>query len=29
VAFGHNDGAFRRIIEERVLRPVFGPGPAL
>ncbi|MFH1864405.1 MAG: nucleoside hydrolase [Candidatus Eisenbacteria bacterium] len=29
VAFGHDDGAFQRIIEERVLRPVFGPGPAL
>lgn len=25
VAFGHDGGAFRRMIEERVLRPVFGP----
>ncbi|MEA3409339.1 MAG: nucleoside hydrolase, partial [Candidatus Eisenbacteria bacterium] len=24
VAFGHDDGAFRRLLEERVLRPVFG-----
>lgn len=29
VAFGHDDVAFRRTIEERVLRPVFGPPPAL
>ena len=27
VAFGHDDGAFKRLLEERVLRPVFGPGP--
>ncbi len=27
VAFGHDDGAFRRTVEERVLRPVFGPNP--
>jgi purine nucleosidase len=25
VAFGHDDGAFRQAIEERVLLPVFGP----
>ena len=24
VAFGHDDGAFRQLLEERVLRPVFG-----
>ncbi|MFH1688723.1 MAG: nucleoside hydrolase [Candidatus Eisenbacteria bacterium] len=27
VAFGHDDSAFRQLLEERVLRPVFGPSP--
>ena len=29
VAFGHNDSAFRRMIEELVLRPAFGPRPTV